>query len=193
MSLSKRLRWAAGRIRNQNALRVGYGTFIALLLFSVAEAYRIQSAASQESLSIYRRYVQEEDALYRFRRAMFLGAIAARGGFTDRAYKSRVLVIRDMPTAPRDVVHCVADHIDDLRRCAWGLGLARLCTPYLTRSPVVREDSVRSVRAAFTAGELKELARAAGLQGARVTTRFPARMLLEWNSVLSPPRSRLEM
>jgi SAM-dependent methyltransferase len=70
--------------------------------------------------------------------------------------------------------------VNDLRRCAWGMGLAHAVTPFLTRSPVVHTDSVRSVNAAFTVRELAELARRAGMAGATVSSRFPARLLLEW-------------
>lgn len=71
--------------------------------------------------------------------------------------------------------------VSDLRRCAWGLGLATVCAPLLTRSEVVHADSVQSVRAAFTADELRGLAREAGMADAVVRPRFPARVTLEWS------------
>lgn len=71
--------------------------------------------------------------------------------------------------------------VSDLRRCAWGLGLAAAFAPLLTRSDVVHADSVQSVRAAFTPGELQELACEAGMPNAAIRPRFPARMTLVWS------------
>lgn len=70
--------------------------------------------------------------------------------------------------------------VSDLRRCRRGMALARLVPRLVTRSPVVHADAVRSVKAAFTMEELGRLARDAGLEGASITPRFPARMLLAW-------------
>ena len=70
--------------------------------------------------------------------------------------------------------------VNDLRRCAPGLALARTVPRVLTSSRVVHVDAVRSAKAAFTMDELRALADEAGLTGARVEPRFPARMLLTW-------------
>ncbi len=70
--------------------------------------------------------------------------------------------------------------INDLRRHPFGLGLAHLAGSVLTRSPVVRVDAVRSVRAAFTLSEARDLAARAGLNGAVVSRRWPCRFLLSW-------------
>ncbi len=69
---------------------------------------------------------------------------------------------------------------NDLVRSRIGLRTVTLATRLVTRSEVVHVDAVRSVRAAFTVGEARELARAAGMQDARVTPRWPCRMLLTW-------------
>jgi len=45
---------------------------------------------------------------------------------------------------------------------------------------VVHVDAVKSVRAAFTMTELGEMAARAGLAGATIARRWPARMLLSW-------------
>jgi hypothetical protein len=42
------------------------------------------------------------------------------------------------------------------------------------------DDGPLSVRAAFTPSELRGLAQEAGLTGAKVSRRFPCRLLLEW-------------
>jgi 2-polyprenyl-3-methyl-5-hydroxy-6-metoxy-1,4-benzoquinol methylase len=70
--------------------------------------------------------------------------------------------------------------VNDLRRCLAGVALAHLAGRVLTRSPVVRMDSVRSVRAAFTVAEARRLAERAGLDGATITRRWPCRWLLQW-------------
>ena len=70
--------------------------------------------------------------------------------------------------------------VQDLRRCRGGLALAWAGTRVLTRSPVVHADGPQSVRNAFTLAEVAELARRAGLDGARVGRRWPYRYLLEW-------------
>jgi len=71
--------------------------------------------------------------------------------------------------------------VADLARCWPGYALARTVPRLVTRSPVVHEDARRSVRNAFTAGELRDLAARAGLDGARVETRWPFRLLLTWS------------
>lgn len=70
--------------------------------------------------------------------------------------------------------------VNDLRRCRTGLLLAHLAGRLLTRSPVVRVDAPRSVRAAFTLDEVRELARSVRLEGAVVRPRWPCRWLLQW-------------
>ena len=70
--------------------------------------------------------------------------------------------------------------VNDLRRQAWGMFLAHFAGNVLSRSPVVRVDAVRSVRAAFTLEEARALAAEAGLSGAIVSSRWPARYLLSW-------------
>jgi 2-polyprenyl-3-methyl-5-hydroxy-6-metoxy-1,4-benzoquinol methylase len=70
--------------------------------------------------------------------------------------------------------------VNDLRRSRWGLALAHFAGHVLTRSPVVRLDAVRSVRAALTLGEARELAAEAGLQGIELARHWPCRYLLSW-------------
>lgn len=70
--------------------------------------------------------------------------------------------------------------INDLRRGRYGLTLAYFAGHVLSSSPVVRVDAVRSVRAAFTMQEVREMAAVAGMQGVSVQRRWPARFLLEW-------------
>jgi SAM-dependent methyltransferase len=76
--------------------------------------------------------------------------------------------------------------VNDLRRSAGGLILAWLAGRLLTRSPVVRVDAMRSVRAAFTIAEARQLAAISGLVGARVERRWPCRFLLEWRHAPIP-------
>jgi 2-polyprenyl-3-methyl-5-hydroxy-6-metoxy-1,4-benzoquinol methylase len=70
--------------------------------------------------------------------------------------------------------------VDDLRRTRRGLWLAWLATRTLSRSPVVRTDGPRSVRAAFTTAELHRLAERAGLACTTVVRHWPQRHLLVW-------------
>lgn len=70
--------------------------------------------------------------------------------------------------------------VNDLRRHWWGLTLSYFAGHVLTRSPVVRVDAVRSVRAAFTMNEALAMAQHAGLQDAKISRRWPCRFLLSW-------------
>lgn len=70
--------------------------------------------------------------------------------------------------------------VSDLRRTRRGLLLARVVTPFLTRSPVVRKDSELSVRGAHTMQEARELLRRAGLEDARIERQWPQRFLVSW-------------
>lgn len=70
--------------------------------------------------------------------------------------------------------------VNDLVRSSAGYSLAWLATRVLTRSPVVHVDGPRSVAAAFTLHEARELAEAAGLCGAKIVPRWPCRYLLMW-------------
>lgn len=68
----------------------------------------------------------------------------------------------------------------DLSRTWTGLALAAVVPRLITRSAVVHVDAVRSARAAYTAAELADMAERAGLHGASIERRWPARMILHW-------------
>ena len=71
--------------------------------------------------------------------------------------------------------------ISDLERCRFGYLLALLASRVLTRSIVVRTDSLHSVRAALTLRELETCMIDAGLgSGRRVARCFPFRLMLSW-------------
>jgi 2-polyprenyl-3-methyl-5-hydroxy-6-metoxy-1,4-benzoquinol methylase len=70
--------------------------------------------------------------------------------------------------------------VNDLERSRVSLLSVSLATQILTKSEVVRHDGPASVRAAFTAHEMLEMAQKAGLTSARVARRWPCRMLLTW-------------
>ncbi len=70
--------------------------------------------------------------------------------------------------------------INDLYRSRWNLFLVWLGTWLFTRSDVARVDGPLSVKAAFIPQEVRALAEEAGLAGARVYSRWPCRLLLEW-------------
>jgi SAM-dependent methyltransferase len=70
--------------------------------------------------------------------------------------------------------------VNDLVRSRLGYLAAWLGTRMLSRSPIVHFDGPRSVEAAFTMAEAKQLAHAAGLGAATVAWRWPWRFLLTW-------------
>jgi SAM-dependent methyltransferase len=71
--------------------------------------------------------------------------------------------------------------VNDLRRSRPALAGARLLAATVWRAhPVTAHDGPLSVRRAFTPAELEELARAAGLPGARVHRHEPFRVALTW-------------
>jgi SAM-dependent methyltransferase len=71
--------------------------------------------------------------------------------------------------------------VDDLLRTRFGYALAWLGCQLLTRSPIVHTDGPRSVRAAFTLSEARQLAERAGLEGCRIAAHWPQRFLLSWS------------
>ena len=87
-----------------------------------------------------------------------------------------VKVLAKMASAAR---HSVI--VNDLVRSRYGYLLARVVARLLTRSPIVHADGPDSVAGAFTVGELREMARRAGMTEATVSRCWPARMLLHWN------------
>ena len=70
--------------------------------------------------------------------------------------------------------------VSDLRRSPAGLALAAAGARLLSRSDVVQADGPRSVRAAYTIPEVRELLRRAGRPEAQVLRRWPFRFLLIW-------------
>ncbi|MAB29637.1 MAG: nucleotide-binding protein [Planctomycetaceae bacterium] len=85
------------------------------------------------------------------------------------------LLLRNMALAARRrLLLC------DLRRDRIGLGLAWVFSRLLTRSKVVHVDAIKSVRAAWTPGEMRDLATRAGLENAALPSCFPRRMMLSW-------------
>jgi hypothetical protein len=54
----------------------------------------------------------------------------------------------------------------------------RLIQPIFARNPLTRHDGALSIRRAYTPDELRALAEAAGITGARITTHWPWRMTL---------------
>lgn len=77
-------------------------------------------------------------------------------------------------------VPCRHIAVNDLVRSPMGLAAAWAGTRLLSRSPIVHVDGPRSVRAAFTLEEMRDMARQAGLERATVEQRPPWRMLLSW-------------
>ncbi|TAM99070.1 MAG: methyltransferase domain-containing protein [Rhodanobacteraceae bacterium] len=76
-----------------------------------------------------------------------------------------------------------SDHllVSDLIRGQTGYLLAWMGTKLLSRSPIVHEDGLRSVRAALTLHEARKLATEARLNGARFERHWPQRFLMTWS------------
>jgi 2-polyprenyl-3-methyl-5-hydroxy-6-metoxy-1,4-benzoquinol methylase len=72
--------------------------------------------------------------------------------------------------------------VQDLVRSRWGYLLAWSGMRLLSRSSVGHLDGPLSVRAGFRREELAELAQQAGLSGATVRRRWPARLVLSWSA-----------
>lgn len=75
--------------------------------------------------------------------------------------------------------------VSDLTRSWTSWVVTWAVTRLLSRSRLFHVDGPRSVRAAFTRAEMLELARSAGLAGARVRRTFPFRMLLSWRKEMA--------
>ncbi|QQE11335.1 methyltransferase domain-containing protein [Planctomycetota bacterium] len=77
----------------------------------------------------------------------------------------------------------VAKHIviSDLVRGNFELASTWLGVRILSRSHIVHVDGPRSIQAALTISELTCLARSAGLEGAKIESQFPMRMLMQWS------------
>lgn len=75
----------------------------------------------------------------------------------------------------------IAVLINDLERSWFNWHMVWLASHLLTTSPVVHMDGPRSVAGAFNQAEVVDLAKRAGLEDAKVETRWPCRFLLSWN------------
>ncbi len=87
-----------------------------------------------------------------------------------------VRLLKKMANAAGDLIL-----VNDLLRSRLGHWLARAGCRLLSRSPIVHHDGPVSVDAAFSVAEAEELARRAGLVGARLTRHWPLRYLLSWS------------
>jgi 2-polyprenyl-3-methyl-5-hydroxy-6-metoxy-1,4-benzoquinol methylase len=86
-----------------------------------------------------------------------------------------VALLRRMRDAARHMVV-----VSDLRRTFLGSAFAWAGCRMLSRSEVFRVDGMRSVAAAFTTDEARDLAAASHLRGAQVSQIWPQRWLLTW-------------
>ncbi len=88
---------------------------------------------------------------------------------------SAVMLLRRMAQSARQLVL-----VNDLIRHPAGWALAYVGTRLLSASSIVHHDGPQSVRAAYTLDEVRQLARAAGLQGTSIVPCWPYRFLLSW-------------
>lgn len=121
---------------------------------------------------------------------------ALRAPFPDRAVDVVTCSLALHHFAPTDAVALLGELgrvtrraliVSDLERSWPGYLAARLLTLFL-RNRMTHHDAPVSVLRAYTAGELRALARAAGLHGARVSRHFPFRLALTWR----PDEDRVE-
>jgi signal transduction histidine kinase len=79
-------------ISKKTALLGGFGSVIAVLLFSSIEAYQIQKSVSEKHLDIYRRYVQQDAALSQLRRTIWSVGNYVRDFFINTGAEGAVLL-----------------------------------------------------------------------------------------------------
>lgn len=92
------------------------------------------------------------------------------------ARDEQLRVLRELRRVAR-----IGGMVNDLRRSRPALlGAQLLARTAWRRHPITRHDGPLSVRRAFTVAEMEELARAAGLPGARVHRHEPFRVALVW-------------
>ena len=70
--------------------------------------------------------------------------------------------------------------VQDLLRSPLGYFMALAAPKLVTRSPVVHVDGPRSVRAAFSMGEVRQLVQKAGLTRTRIERCWPERFSIAW-------------
>jgi signal transduction histidine kinase len=90
------------RLSKRAVLRVGYGAVIAMLVFSAAEAYRIQISVSEQHLDMYRRYAEEEAALSTLRRNLWLAGNDVRDFFIRTSPEQAALLRSQLSQLERD-------------------------------------------------------------------------------------------
>ena len=83
------------------------------------------------------------------------------------------LLLRKMAAGARRAVF-----VDDLLRSTLGFVFCWIGSRLLSRSQIVHDDGIQSVRAAFTISEAQSLAQSAGLKPARFQRRWPERFFM---------------
>ncbi len=108
---------AVRRPSRRLALCAGFGTILALLVFSTIEAYRIQEAAGESHAGIYRSYIERDESLSRLRRNALLSSNHVRDFFLSTR-EDRVAVLeselRDLKAQNREAL----DRLEKLEKPA---------------------------------------------------------------------------
>jgi signal transduction histidine kinase len=89
-----RFRAGVPRSRTSLALVTAYAINIALLVFSLVEAYRVQSAVSEQNVESYRLYVRQDAAVVEIRRTLWLAGNFVRD-YLIHATPETALVLED--------------------------------------------------------------------------------------------------
>lgn len=67
-----------GELARKHAIRAGFGVVLALGLFSMIEAARIQERVSSATADVYRRHVEQDEIRFELRRTLWMAASGAR-------------------------------------------------------------------------------------------------------------------
>ena len=101
-------------LSQKTVLRAGYGSVIALLLFSSVEVYRIQNTVSEKHVEIDRRYVQQDAAVSQLRRTIWLAGNYVRDFFIKTSPAGADLLKKQLQDLEQQSLQAM-DQIDKLR------------------------------------------------------------------------------
>lgn len=77
------------RLTSTQVLYCGFAAILALLVYSVFEAARLQGAGDEQQGVAYRRFIRQDDAITAVRRTIWLGGIYSRDFFLNRTRAGR--------------------------------------------------------------------------------------------------------
>ena len=102
------------KLTSTKVLGAGFGIVLALLVYSAAEAFRLQRAGGEELNIAYRRFSRQDDAITAVRRTIWLGGIYAREYFLDRSPGGRERFVNHLD----EIEHTGLQYMNILREAA---------------------------------------------------------------------------